>query len=109
MLMECFSNCMCDLDDTIEDIDVGEHCAVLGGRSTGWLEAHVLHQYTDEIGKALVGTDVVWQEAFGVEVVQSSGGRSEPRHHFCWQVVCRRCDGNGVDSPVVHFASFEQH
>ena len=37
-----------DLDDTIEDIDVREHCAVLGGRRPGWFEAHVLHLYSHD-------------------------------------------------------------
>ena len=48
-----------DLYDTIEDIDVGEHDAVLGRRSPRWYQAHVLHLYTHDFGKPLVRADVV--------------------------------------------------
>ena len=61
-----------DLDDTIEDIDVREHCAVLGWRRPGWFEAHVLHLYSHDC-KSLVGTDIVRQEALGIEVMQPGG------------------------------------
>ena len=46
---EVFQN-VCDLDNTIEDIDVGEHSAVLGGGRTRWFKAHVLQLYADHLG-----------------------------------------------------------
>ena len=41
---------VCDLDNTIEDIDVGEHSAVLGGGRSRWFKAHVLHLNADHLG-----------------------------------------------------------
>ena len=38
---------MLDLDDTIEDIDVGEHRAVLGWGRPRWFQAHILHLYAE--------------------------------------------------------------
>ena len=49
------------------------------------------------------------QEALGIEVVQPSGGRGQPRLDLHGQVVGRGCDRNGVDSPDIHLAAFEQH
>ena len=97
--MGCFMRSVSDLDDTIEDIDVREHCAVLGWRRPGWFEAHVLHLYSHDFRESLVGTDIVRQEALGIEVMQPSGGRSQPRLHLDWKFVGRRCDWNGTDTP----------
>ena len=96
----CFVRSASDLDDTIEDIDVREHCAVLGWWRPRWFEAHVLHLYSHDFRKSLVRTDIVRQEALGIEVMQPGGGRCQPRLHIGWKVVGRRCDGNCIDTPV---------
>jgi hypothetical protein len=40
--------CLGDLDHTIEDIDVGEHRAVLGWGRPRRFQAHILHLYAND-------------------------------------------------------------